>query len=198
MEEMKGFKKCELNVSYNINGHELIITARTTHKSGHYLYTGSVDTEVFEELNSPQLKKMLGMDTLEYNRGGEQSPKLGKEITEEGIKNEVDKIATRVSRAAELLRPQISEEAMIAIENILFDEIKRKQDEVREQLYGKMLEQQKAREAKEQKARIKENEEALKERCAKLGTTLKNITSMANMMGVDIETMLANMEAMKG
>lgn len=197
MNKLKSFKKCETNVPYQINGHELIITNRTTHKCGHYIYTGTVDAELFEELNSPQLKKMLGMETLEYNRGSEQSPKLGKEITEETVKLEVDKIATRINKVAALLRSQISEDAMVQVDNILFDEIKRKQDELKEQLYARMLEQKMAREAKEQKTRIKEHDEALKERCTKLGTTLKNITSMANMMGVDIETMLTNMEAMK-
>lgn len=194
IKEIKNFNKFELNVTYSINGHELVLTNRTTHKFGHYLYTGSVDTEMFEELNSPRLKKMLGIDTLEYNRGGESSPKLGKEITEEIIKLEVAKIATRINKYAESLRSQISEDAMVQIEKILFDEIKRKQDEVKEKLYTKLLKQQKTREAKEQKARIKEKEETLKERCAKLGTTLKHITSIANVMGVDVEIMITNME----
>lgn len=71
------FSKCELGATYQVNNHELIIARISTKTSGkctHNLYYGTIDGEPFSELNSPQLKRLLGMDTLQYERGGERKP----------------------------------------------------------------------------------------------------------------------------
>lgn len=66
------FSKCELGAIYQVNGKELIIARISTKTSGkctHNIYHGTIDGEPFTELNSPQLKRLLGMDTLQYERG---------------------------------------------------------------------------------------------------------------------------------
>lgn len=66
------FGTCELGTSYQVNGKELIIARISTKTSGkctHNLYYGTIDGEPFSELNSPQLKRLLGIDTLQYERG---------------------------------------------------------------------------------------------------------------------------------
>lgn len=71
------FSKCELGATYQVNNHELIIARISTKTSGkctHNIYHGTIDGEPFSELNSPQLKRLLGMDTLQYERGGERKP----------------------------------------------------------------------------------------------------------------------------
>lgn len=71
------FSKCELGATYQVNNHELIIARISTKTSGkctHNIYHGTIDGEPFTELNSPQLKRLLGMDTLQYERGGERKP----------------------------------------------------------------------------------------------------------------------------
>ena len=89
MNEIKNFSKCELNQVYNVNDKALIIERVSTHKNGHYLYSGTIDGMEFTEQNSPQLKKLLGIETIKYDReggnGGGGTPRIGKEITEESI-----------------------------------------------------------------------------------------------------------------
>lgn len=71
------FSKCELGATYQVNNHELIIDRISTKTSGkctHNIYHGTIDGEPFSELNSPQLKRLLGIDTLQYERGGEKKP----------------------------------------------------------------------------------------------------------------------------
>jgi hypothetical protein len=71
------FNKCELGATYQVCNHELIIARISTKTSGkctHNIYHGTIDGEPFSELNSPQLKRLLGMDTLQYERGGERKP----------------------------------------------------------------------------------------------------------------------------
>lgn len=71
------FSKCELGATYQVNNHELIIARISTKTSGkctHNIYHGTIDGEPFSELNSPQLKRLLGVDTLQYERGGEKKP----------------------------------------------------------------------------------------------------------------------------
>jgi hypothetical protein len=71
------FNKCELGATYQVRNHELIIARISTKTSGkctHNIYHGTIDGEPFSELNSPQLKRLLGMDTLQYERGGERKP----------------------------------------------------------------------------------------------------------------------------
>lgn len=62
------FGTCELGATYQVNGKELIISRISTKTSGkctHNLYYGTIDGEPFSELNSPQLKRLLGMNTLQ-------------------------------------------------------------------------------------------------------------------------------------
>lgn len=71
------FGTCELGATYKVNNHELIISRISTKTSGkctHNIYHGTIDGEPFSELNSPQLKRLLGIDTLQYERGGERKP----------------------------------------------------------------------------------------------------------------------------
>ena len=199
MNEIKNFSKCELNVVYNVNGHELIITQVSTHKNGHYLYTGTIDGEVFEELNSPQLKKLLGMDTIKYDResSGTSTPRMSKEITEESINNAVNFLYAKCNKAVDSLASIFSDDTINAIKSLVNEEIHAKADALREELTNKMMEQQAAKLAKQQKQQENAEIESYKERCAKLGTTYKNIKSMADMMGVSVADMLNNMEGMR-
>ena len=62
------FNKCELGASYQVNNHELIIARISTKTSGkctHNIYHGTIDGEPFSELNSPKLKRLLGVNTLQ-------------------------------------------------------------------------------------------------------------------------------------
>lgn len=71
------FSKVNVGESYQVNNHELIIARISTKTSGkctHNIYHGTIDGEPFSELNSPQLKRLLGIDTLQYERGGERKP----------------------------------------------------------------------------------------------------------------------------
>ena len=201
MNEIKNFSKCELNQVYNVNDKALIIERVSTHKNGHYLYTGTVDGESFVELNSPQLKKLLGIETIKYDReggnGGGSTPRIGKEITEEGIKSAVDALYVKCNKAVENLASIFSEETMIAVKNLVNEEINDKADALREELTQKMAEQQAAKLAREQKRADNEAAEALKERCRKLGTTYQAIEKMAVAMGVTAEEMITNMEGMR-
>lgn len=65
------FSKVNVGEHYQVNNHELIIARISTKTSGkctHNLYYGTIDGEPFSELNSPQLKRLLGIDTLQYDR----------------------------------------------------------------------------------------------------------------------------------
>lgn len=65
------FSKANVGERYQVNNHELIIARISTKTSGkctHNIYHGTIDGEPFSELNSPQLKRLLGMDTLQYDR----------------------------------------------------------------------------------------------------------------------------------
>lgn len=73
------FSKANVGERYQVNNHELIIariSTKTSGKCSHNLYHGTIDGEPFSELNSPQLKRLLGIDTLQYDRGsgGERKP----------------------------------------------------------------------------------------------------------------------------
>lgn len=200
MNEIKNFSKCELNTEYQVNGKALIVERVSTHKNGHYLYTGTIDGESFVEFNSPQLKKLLGVETIKYDRegnGGGGTPRIGKEITEEGIKSAIDALYAKCNKAVDNLASIFSEETMIAIKNLVNEEINGKADALREELTQKMAEQQAAKLAREQKKADNEAAEALKERCRQLGTTYQAIKKMADAMGVTAEEMIANMEGMR-
>ena len=69
---MTNFGTCELGAIYQVNGKELIIARISTKTSGectHNLYYGTIDGEPFTGLNSPKLKRLLGIDTFQYDRG---------------------------------------------------------------------------------------------------------------------------------
>lgn len=199
MNEIKNFSKCSLNTEYQVNGKALIIERVSTHKNGHYLYTGTIDGEPFTEQNSPQLKKLLGVETIKYDREGNggSTPRIGKEITEESIKSAIDALYVKCNKAVDNLASIFSEETMIAINNLVNEEINGKADALREELTQKMAEQQAAKLAREQKRADNEALEALKERCRKLGTTYQAIEKMAVAMGVTAEEMITNMEGMR-
>lgn len=200
MNEIKNFSKCELNTEYQLNGKALIIERVSTHKNGHYLYSGTIDGMAFTEQNSPQLKKLLGVNTIKYDRdgsGGGSTPRIGKEITEDGIKSAVDALYAKCNKVVDNLASIFSEETMIAIKNLVNEEINDKADALREELTQKMAEQQAAKLAREQKQADNEALEALKERCRKLGTTYQAIEKMAVAMGVTAEEMITNMEGMR-
>ena len=201
MNEIKNFSKCELNTEYQVNGKALVIERVSTHKNGHYLYTGTIDGMAFTEQNSPQLKKLLGIETIKYDREGGNSggsaPRIGKEITEDGIKSSVDALYAKCNKAVDNLASIFSEETMIAIKNLVNEEINDKADALREELTQKMAEQQAAKLAREQKRADNEAAEALKERCRQIGTTYQSIKKMADAMGVTAEEMITNMEGMR-
>lgn len=199
MNEIKNFSKCSLNTEYQVNGKALIIERVSTHKNGHYLYTGTIDGEPFTEQNSPQLKKLLGVETIKYDREGNggSTPRIGKEITEDSIKSAIDALYVKCNKAVDNLASIFSEETMIAINNLVNEEINGKADALREELTQKMAEQQAAKLAREQKRADNEALEALKERCRKLGTTYQAIEKMAVAMGVTAEEMITNMEGMR-
>ena len=199
MNEIKNFSKCELSTEYQVNGKALIIERVSTHKNGHYLYTGTIDGMAFTEQNSPQLKKLLGIETIKYDRegNGDGTPRIGKEITEDGIKSAIDALYAKCNKAVDNLASIFSEETMIAIKNLVNEEINDKADALREELTQKMAEQQAAKLAREQKRADNEAAEALKERCRQIGTTYQSIKKMADAMGVTAEEMITNMEGMR-
>ena len=200
MNEIKNFSKCELNTEYQVNGKALVIERVSTHKNGHYLYTGTIDGMAFTEQNSPQLKKLLGIETIKYDRegnGGGSAPRIGKEITEDGIKSSVDALYAKCNKVVDNLASIFSEETMIAIKNHVNEEINDKADALREELTQKMAEQQAAKLAREQKRADNEAAEVLKERCRQIGTTYQSIKKMADAMGVTAEEMITNMEGMR-
>lgn len=200
MNEIKNFSKCELNQVYNVNGKALIIERVSTHKNGHYLYSGTIDGEAFTEQDSPHLKRLLGIETIKYDRdgsGGGSTPRIGKEITEEGIKSAVDALYIKCNKAVDNLASIFSEETMTAIKNLVNEEINDKADALREELTQMMAEQQAVKLAREQKRADNEALEALKERCRKLGATYQAIEKMAVAMGVTAEEMITNMEGMR-
>lgn len=201
MNEIKNFSKCELNQVYDVNGKALIIERVSTHKNGHYLYTGTIDGEVFTELNSPQLKKLLGMETIKYDReggnGGGGTPRIGKEITEESIDATIQGYYNKYYKAVDTLASMFDEGAKEEIRAFLDEKVFAKVQDIREELTQKMAEQQAAKLAREQKRADNEAAEALKERCRKLGTTYQAIKKMADAMGVTAEEMITNMEGMR-
>lgn len=200
MNEIKNFSKCELNQVYNVNGKALIIERVSTHKNGHYLYTGTIDGMAFTEQNSPQLKKLLGVETIKYDRdgsGGGSTPRIGKEITEESIEKACAAIHCKFDKLMVELSSLVEEETYHEIYRIGGVEVIKKADALREELIQKMAEQQAAKLAREQKRADNEALEALKERCRKLGTTYQAIEKMAVAMGVTAEEMITNMEGMR-
>ena len=202
MNEIKNFSKCELNQVYNVNNRELIITQVSTHKNGHYLYSGTIDGMEFTEQNSPQLKKLLGIETIKYDRdggngGGGGTPRIGKEITEEGIEKACAAIHCKFDKLMVELSSLVEEEAYHEIYRIGCADVIKKADALREELTQKMAEQQAAKLAREQKRADDEALEALKERCRKLGATYQAIEKMAVAMGVTAEEMITNMEGMR-
>lgn len=198
---IKNFNKCELNTSYFVNSHELIIRSVSIKESGkcrHNLYTGEVDGENFNELNSPQLKKLLGIDTIEYNRdGGDGTPKPRKEITPETITAEVAKVDAKWAyisdQIVKLLGYEQTEDAIAS----MYEIVQERKKHLREELEEKMMMQMAAKASREAKAKDAEKDEARKQLCAELGTTLSAVKKMAEAMGASVDEMIQNLQAMK-
>lgn len=200
MNEIKNFSKCELNTEYQVNGKALIIERVSTHKNGHYLYTGQIDGMEFTEQNSPQLKKLLGIETIKYDRdgnGGGSTPRIGKEITEESIEKACAAIHCKFDKLMVEMSALVEEETYQEIYRIGCADVIKKADALREELTQKMAEQLAAKLAREQKRADNEAAEVLKERCRKLGTTYQAIKKIADAMGVTAEEMVNNMEGMR-
>lgn len=201
METIKNFSKCNLNEVYTINGKELILTEVSVKESGkckHNLYTGEVDGEMFKELNSPQLKRLLGIDTIEYNRDGGDAPKSSrKEITPESIDAEVLKLDARWEALNETIIKLLGDEPTDVVRHVLWDLVEQKKKHLREELEERMMLQMASKAAKEAKAKDAEKDEARKQLCAELGTTLSAVKKMAEGMQMDVDAMIASLQAMK-
>lgn len=198
---IKNFAKCELNTTYFVNSHELIIRSISIKESGkcrHNLYTGEVDGEFFNELNSPQLKRLLGIDTIEYNRdGGDGTPKPRKEITPESIDTEVAKVDARWDRLSETIIKELGDEPTEGVRTILWEMMQAKKKHLREELEEKMMVQMASKAANEAKAKDAEKDEVRKQLCTELGTTLSAVKKMAEGMQMDVDAMIASLQAMK-
>lgn len=201
METIKNFSKCNLNVVYTINGKELILTEVSVKESGkckHNLYSGTLDGDAFSELNSPQLKNLLGIDTIEYNRDGGDAPKSSrKEITPETITAEVAKVDAKwayiTDQIVKLLGYEQTEDAIAS----MYEIVQERKKHLREELEEKMMMQMASKAAKEAKAKDAEKDEARKQLCAELGTTLSAVKRMADGMQMDVDAMIASLQAMK-
>lgn len=201
METIKNFSKCNLDEVYTINGKELILTEVSVKESGkckHNLYTGEVDGEVFKELNSPQLKRLLGIDTIEYNRDGGDAPKSSrKEITPESIDAEVLKLDARWDALNETIIKLLGYEPTEGVRTLLYDMMQAKKKHLREELEERMMLQMASKAAKEAKAKDAEKDEERKQLCAELGTTLSAVKKMAEGMGMNVDEMISSLQAMK-
>lgn len=200
METIKNFSKCNLNEVYTINGKELILTEVSVKESGkckHNLYTGEADGEVFKELNSPQLKKLLGIDTIEYNRdGGGDAPKPRKEITPETITAEVAKVDAKWAYISDQIVKLLGHEPTYALAE-MYEWVQERKKHLREELEEKMMAQMAAKASREAKVKDAEKDEARKQLCAELGTTLSAVKKMAEAMGTSVDEMIQNLQAMK-
>lgn len=198
---IKVFSKCNLNEVYTINGKELIFTEISIKQSGkckHNLYTGTLDGELFAELNSPQLKRLIGVDTLDTGGGNEDGvPKPRKEITPESIDAEVLKLDARWDALNESIIKLLGEEQTDITRHVLWDLMEQKKKHLREELEEKMMMQMAAKAAKEAKAKDAEKDEERKQLCAELGTTLSAVKKMAEAMGASVDEMIQNLQAMK-
>lgn len=203
METIKNnnFNNCELGVSYEVNGKELIITEVSVKESGkckHNLYTGLLDGEPFKELNSPTLKGLIGIDTTPYNRdGGDGTPKTRKEITPESIDAEVVKVDARWDALNESIIKLLGDEPTDVVRHVLWDLVEQKKKHLREELEERMMVQMAAKASREAKAKDAEKDEARKQTCAELGTTLSAVKKMAEAMGASVDEMIQNLQAMK-
>lgn len=203
METIKNFSKCNLNEVYTINGQKLIIAEVSVKQSGsckHNLYTGTLDGEAFNELNSPQLKRLIGIDTLEYERGGgDGTPRTSrKEITPELIDAEINKYAEKTIKLVEQLKQHLGESDEMRLVSLSIYEIEEEvKDEMRKQLEERMMLQMAAKASREAKAKDAEKDEARKQLCAELGTTLSAVKKMAEAMGASVDEMIQNLQAMK-
>lgn len=201
METITNFSKCNLNEVYTINGKELILTEVSVKASGkckHNLYTGTLDGEPFKELNSPTLKELIGISTTPYNRdGGDGTPKPRKEITPESIDAEVVRIDARWDALSESIIKFLGDEPTDVVRHVLWDLVEQKKKHLREELEEKMMMHMAAKAAKEQKAKDAERDEARKQLCAELGTTLSVVKKMAEGMQMDVDAMIASLQAMK-
>lgn len=198
---IKVFSKCNLNEVYTINGKELIFTEISIKQSGkckHNLYTGTLDGEPFSELNSPQLKRLIGVDTLDTGGGNEDgTPKPRKEITPELIDAEVAKADAKLAYVSDMIVKLLGDEPTEGVRTILWDMVQAKKKHLREELEERMMMQMAAKAAKAEKAKDAEKDEARKQMCAELGTTLSAVKKMAESMQMNVDEMIASLQAMK-
>lgn len=203
METIKNnnFNNCEIGVSYEVNGKELIITEVSTKQSGsckHNIYTGTLDGEPFKEINSPTLKGLIGISTTPYNRdGGDGTPKPRKEITPETINAEVDKVDAKWVYISDQIVKLLGDEPTDVVRHVLWDLVEQKKKHLHEELEERMMLQMASKAAKEAKAKDAEKDEARKQLCAELGTTLSAVKRMADGMQMDVDAMIASLQAMK-
>lgn len=203
METIKNnnFNNCEIGVRYAVNGKELIITEVSVKVSGkckHNLYTGTIDGKGFKEMNSPNLKELIGISTTPYNRDGGDAPKSPrKEITPEQIDAEVAKVDARWDALSESIVKLLGDEPTEQARTILWEMIQDKKKHLREELEEKMMMQMGAKASREAKAKDAEKDEARKQLCAELGTTLSAVKKMAEAMGASVDEMIQNLQAMK-
>lgn len=196
---IKNFAKCELDKVYFVNAHELIIRSISIKESGkcrHNLYTGEVDGVMFNELNSPQLKRLLGIDTIEYNRDSD-APKPRKEITPESIDAEVAKVDAKWAYITDLIVKLLGDEQTDDAIASMYEIVLQRKKHLREELEEKMMMQMAAKASREAKAKDAEKDEARKQLCAELGTTLSAVKKMAEAMGASVDEMIQNLQAMK-
>lgn len=197
---IKVFSKCNLNELYTINGKELIFTEISIKQSGsckHNLYTGTLDGESFKELNSPQLKRLIGVDTLDTGGHGDGTPKTRKEITLESIDAEVAKADAKLAYVSDMIVKLLGDEPTEGVRTLLYDMMQGKKKHIREELEERMMMQMATKAAKEAKAKDAEKDEARKQLCAELGTTLSAVKKMAEGMQMDVDAMIASLQAMK-
>lgn len=202
METIKNnnFNNCEIGVSYEVNGKELVIAEVSVKQSGkckHNLYTGTLNGKWFKELNSPNLKELIGIGTTPYNRDGGDAPKPRKEITPESIDAEVAKCDARWDKLSEAIIKEFGDEPTENVRTILCEMMQDKKKHLREELEKKMMMQMAAKASKEAKSKDAEKDEARKQLCAELGTTLSAVKKMAEGMQMDVDAMIASLQAMK-
>lgn len=197
---IKVFSKCNLNEVYTINGKNLVFTEIAIKHSGkckHNLYTGTIDGESFKELNSPQLKRLIGVDTLDTGGNGDGTPKTRKEITLESIDAEVAKADAKLAYVSDMIVKLLGDEPTEGVRTLLYDMMQGKKKHIREELEERMMMQMATKAAKEAKAKDAEKDEARKQLCAELGTTLSAVKKMAEGMQMDVDAMIASLQAMK-
>lgn len=177
--EIKRFTSLNHNEEYSINEKTFVISSVKLHRDGFNQYSGTIDGEPFENLDSPQLKKMLGVSTLPMNSGSV-------EITDEYIDAKCGEVVERMTSKVKSMESLFSSEFIDKVLLMAHDEILNKSLALREELTAKMEKQQAVK-----------SEQAMKDRCNALGVRIGQVRTMAKAMGVEVEQILSNMEQLK-